>query len=65
MPAGGLLAIDSMLLHAAGRNRTDGTRMSLTAGYHLVDQHAGAWDAKRALVCGERVYRGNDRQATP
>ena len=60
MPAGGMLAIDSMLLHAAGRNRTDGTRMSLTAGYHLVDHHAGAWDPKRALVCGERVYRGND-----
>ena len=73
MPAGGLLAIDSMLLHAAGRNRTSGTRMTLTAGYHLVDHHAGAWDPKRALICGQRVYRGNDarrrreeqRSATP
>ena len=36
----------------------------LTTGYHLVDQHAGAWDAERALLCGERVYRGNDRRAT-
>ena len=60
MPAGGLLAIDSMLLHAAGRNRTDGTRMTLTAGYHVVDHHAGAWDPKRVVVCGERVYQGND-----
>ena len=60
MPAGGLLAIDSMLLHAAGRNRTDGTRMTLTAGYHVVDHHAGDWDPKRVVVCGERVYRGND-----
>ena len=60
MPAGGMLAIDSMLLHAAGRNRTSGTRMSLTSGYHLVDHHAGAWDPKRALICGQRVYRGND-----
>ena len=60
MPAGGMLAIDSMLLHAAGRNRTSGTRMTLTAGYHLVDHHAGVWDPKRAVVCGQRVYRGND-----
>ena len=60
MPAGGLLAIDSMLLHAAGRNRTDGTRMTLTAGYHVVDHHAGAWDPKRVVICGQRVYRGND-----
>ena len=60
MPAGGLLAIDSMLLHAAGRNRTAGTRMTLTAGYHVVDHHAGGWDPKREVICGERVYRGND-----
>ena len=60
MPAGGMLAIDSMLLHAAGRNRTSGTRMTLTAGYHLVDHHAGVWDPKRVVVCGQRDYRGND-----
>jgi ectoine hydroxylase-related dioxygenase (phytanoyl-CoA dioxygenase family) len=60
MPAVGLLAIDSMLLHAAGRNRTAGTRMTLTGGYHVVDHHAGDWDPKRVVVCGERVYRGND-----
>ena len=65
MPAGGLLAIDSMLLHAAGRNRTDGTRMTLTAGYHLVDHHAGAWDPKRVVVCGQRLYRGNDARRAP
>ena len=65
MPAGGLLAIDSMLAHAAGRNRTDGTRMTLTAGYHVVDHHAGDWDPKRVVVCGERVYRGNDLRRRP
>lgn len=66
MPAGGMVAIDSMLLHAAGRNRTEGTRMTLTAGYHVVDHHAGAWDPKRAVICGQRVYRGNDaRRGTP
>ena len=34
--------------------------MTLTAGYHVVDHHAGAWDPKRVVVCGVRVYRGND-----
>ena len=61
MPAGGMLAIDSMLQHAAGRNGTDGTRtrMTLTAGYHALDHHAGVRDPKRVVVCGERVYQGN------
>jgi len=60
MPTGGMLAIYSMLMHAAGRNRTDGTRMTLSDGYHVVDHHAGVWDPKRVVVCGERVYQGND-----
>ena len=63
MPAGGLLAIDSMLMHAAG-HRNDGTSMTLTAGYHVVDHHAGVWDPKRVVVFGERVYRGNDVSTT-
>ena len=61
MPAGGMLVIDSMILHAAGKNHTDGTRMSITSGYHTVDEHAGIWDPKRVTVFGERVYTGNDR----
>ena len=26
------------------KNHTDGTRMSITSGYHTVDEHAGIWD---------------------
>ncbi len=60
MPAGGLLAIDSMILHAAGNNQTDSTRMSMTLGYHSVDEFSGPDNPKLVLVRGERIYDGND-----
>lgn len=62
MPAGGLLAIDSMMLHSAGPNHTDGTRMSMTLGYHSVDELSLPENPKRVLVRGERIYGGNDRK---
>ncbi len=60
MPAGGLLAIDSMIIHAAGINRTERTRMSMTLGYHSADELLSEENRKRVLVRGERPYRGND-----
>ena len=60
MPAGGLLAIDSMLIHSAGVNHTDGTRMSMTLGYHSTDELTFEDNPRRVLVRGERGYRGND-----
>ncbi|MBM3216401.1 phytanoyl-CoA dioxygenase family protein [Candidatus Poribacteria bacterium] len=60
MPAGGLVAIDSMIYHGAGENRTSGTRMSLTLGYHSADELAGYENPKRVLVRGARPYHGND-----
>ena len=60
MSAGGMLAIDSTLYHGVGINRTDGTRMSMTAGYHSVDELSGGDQPKRVLVRGERLYMGND-----
>ena len=60
MPAGGMLVIDSMLMHTAGVNQTKGTRMSMTAGYHSVDELSGMDNPRRALVRGDRIYRGND-----
>ena len=59
MKAGGLLAIDSMIIHSAGKNQTDGTRMSMTLGYHTVDE-LSLDNPKRVLVRGERIYKGND-----
>ena len=59
MPAGGMIAIDSMIFHSAGVNRTKGTRMSMTLGYHRTDELA-LETPKRVLVRGKRIYRGND-----
>ena len=59
MKAGELLAIDSMIIHSAGKNRTDGTRMSMTLGYHTRDE-LSLDNPKRVLVRGERIYKGND-----
>lgn len=61
MPAGGLLAMDSMVMHAAGNNTTPGSRISMTAGYHSVDELSRADNPARVLVRGERIYGGNDR----
>jgi ectoine hydroxylase-related dioxygenase (phytanoyl-CoA dioxygenase family) len=60
MPAGGLLAIDSFLMHGAGRNQTEGTRISMTVGYHSVDELSDVDNPKRVLVRGTRLYKGND-----
>ena len=61
MPAGGLLAIDSMIIHSAGVNRTDGTRMSMTLGYHSADELTFENSPRKVLVRGTRGYRGNDQ----
>lgn len=61
MPAGGLLAMDSLVMNSPGDNRTSGTRTSMTAGYHSVDELAGYDNPKGVLVRGKRVYMGNDK----
>ena len=61
MPAGGLLAIDSLVFHRAGRNKSGGSRTSLTIGYHSVDELATVNDPARLLVRGQQAYLGNDR----
>jgi phytanoyl-CoA hydroxylase len=60
MPAGGLLAIDSLIIHGPGQNLTPHSRMSMTVGYHSVDELSDAANPKRVLVRGERIYMGND-----
>ena len=61
MPAGGLLAIDSMLIHSAGVNHTDRTRMSMTLGYHTADELMFEESPRKVLVRGTRPYQGNDK----
>jgi len=58
-PAGGLMCIDSLLWHGVGANRTDQTRMTLTMGYHSVDDLASVEDPQHLLVSGKRPYAGN------
>ena len=53
--------IDSMIIHSAGINQTDGTRMSMTLGYHSVDELASEDNSKKVLVRGTRPYSGNDK----
>lgn len=59
MPAGGLLAIDSLLWHGVGPNRTSQTRTSMTIGYHSADDLASVEDPQRILVRGTRSYAGH------
>jgi phytanoyl-CoA hydroxylase len=61
MPGGGMLVIDSMIIHTGGVNRSGSTRMSMTAGYHSVDELMNSENPKRVLVRGEHIYDGNDR----
>ncbi len=60
MRAGEMLVIDSLIFHGVGKNRTDGTRMSMTVGYHSVDELSDMENPQRILVRGERVYMGNN-----
>ena len=59
MPVGGLLAIDGLLWHGAGRNLTGETRTSVTLGYHSADDLASVPDPQRILVRGRRAYAGH------
>lgn len=60
MPEGGMLVIDSMIMHGAGENKTQNTRTSMTIGYHSVDELWDLPNPKRILVRGDGIYGGND-----
>ena len=60
IPAGGLLVIDSMIMHRVGQNKTSNSRMSMTVGYHSVDELNDVPNPKRIVVRGEGLYSGND-----
>ena len=52
-----------MIIHGIGENRTDGTRMSMTIGYHSVDELSDVPNPKRIRVRGNVVYDGNDTRS--
>jgi ectoine hydroxylase-related dioxygenase (phytanoyl-CoA dioxygenase family) len=62
MNAGDMLLIDSVAFHAAGKNDSAKSRLSLAMGFHSVDElSSGPLPAHQALVSGTNLYRGNDR----
>jgi ectoine hydroxylase-related dioxygenase (phytanoyl-CoA dioxygenase family) len=64
-PAGGLLAIDSLLWHAPGPNKTGQTRTTITIGYHGADTLSTVDEPALTLVRGERTYTGHRPRAAP
>lgn len=60
MPAGGVLAINSVILHSIGTNTSDATRMSMTYAYHGVDELDKHANPECVLVNGTQIYSGND-----
>ncbi len=59
MPAGGMLLIDSQILHSLGINKTDQTRMSMTVGYCAADELSTVREPQKWLVHGDLAEQGN------
>jgi ectoine hydroxylase-related dioxygenase (phytanoyl-CoA dioxygenase family) len=57
--AGDVLIFNGLMLHGAGPNRTQATRMSMTLGYHAADELGIPDEPHKYLVAGERVLRHN------
>lgn len=61
MPKGGILLFNGLLFHAAGKNRSTGTRASMVFAFKSVDELIQQPDeARQLLVSGNFIYRGND-----
>jgi ectoine hydroxylase-related dioxygenase (phytanoyl-CoA dioxygenase family) len=65
MAAGGVLLFDSLLFHSVGTNVTGETRLSAAFAFHSVDELDDSPQPWRVLLCGERIYKGNDRHYAP
>ncbi|CAN5753199.1 hypothetical protein BH10CHL1_BH10CHL1_34810 [soil metagenome] len=57
--AGDVLLFNGLLLHGAGANHTEATRMSMTLGYHAVDELGLPEEKHKSLITGERILRHN------
>lgn len=61
MPAGGVLVFDSLMFHSVGLNHSGRSRLSASFAFHSVDEMDETDNPKRVVLCGQRVYKGNDR----
>ena len=50
MPRGGILLINSLMMHRVGLNRTDEARMSMTIGYHSEDPLTDAEEPNHVVI---------------
>ena len=57
---GDVLLIDSTVFHAVGENTGKGSRMSMTMAYRSVDELESNNPTNCILICGERLYKGNE-----
>lgn len=61
MKKGEILIFDSLIFHSPGINSTQESRYAITAAYHGVDELLPVdCNKHRILMCGERVYCGNE-----
>lgn len=58
-PAGTVLLMHGLVLHSAGANRSNASRMSMTLGYHAADELGASEEPDKRLVAGERILRHN------
>jgi phytanoyl-CoA hydroxylase len=65
MATGGVLLFDSLLFHSVGTNTTGRTRLSTAFAFHSVDELDDSPQPQRVLLCGDRIYKGNDRHKSP
>jgi ectoine hydroxylase-related dioxygenase (phytanoyl-CoA dioxygenase family) len=57
--AGDVLLMHGLVLHSAGANRSNASRMSMTLGYHAADELGANDEPQKRLVAGERILRHN------
>jgi len=58
--SGDVLFFDGMIFHEPGENISGTSRMSLTLGFHAIDQLMSPLPEQILLVTGKNIYRGND-----
>jgi ectoine hydroxylase-related dioxygenase (phytanoyl-CoA dioxygenase family) len=58
--SGDVLFFDGMVFHEPGKNTSATSRMSLTLGFHAIDQLMVPVHEQILLVAGKNIYRGNN-----
>jgi len=57
---GEILLFDSLIFHSVGENKTNDSRISITMGYHSVDELSKVTDPNKLLIHGSNIYKGSN-----